>query len=195
MPETLRIVLFNPIGTREMSFRSVFEAIGDLHIIREYSDWPILRETFARLNADMIAIGLDDGNGVGLEVVQHVAEVTPTCGIIGISANTNPNTIIQAMRAGCSQFVCSPVELEDLRNAIDRIRATRGPQPSRPRPLGALFTGRSRDDGVRLGVPTRARPARRRAPALRARPLHPARDVLAHLRKPKRMPARDMVRG
>ncbi len=108
-----------------MSFRAQFEALKHVNIFRETTKWEELEEVFKHGHIDVVAIGLDDANGQGLDVVQRLAQLAPTCGLIGISAKTEPAAIIAAMRAGCSQFVCSPVDVEDLRQAVERIRATR----------------------------------------------------------------------
>jgi pilus assembly protein CpaE len=45
--------------------------------------------------------------------------------VLGVSRRTDPQTIISAMRAGCGQFVTWPIEVNDLNEAIERIRSSR----------------------------------------------------------------------
>ncbi len=125
MPDTLRTILFNALGTRDMSFRNSFEQIPAVRIVNEVTDWESLREALRDPKVDMLGVGLDDPGGIGLDIVHRVMQLQPGCGIIGISARTDPQSIIKAMRAGCSQYVCTPIDAEDLKNAIDRIRSTR----------------------------------------------------------------------
>jgi pilus assembly protein CpaE len=125
MSDSVRIVLFNAVGTREMSFRGAFDNIPGMHILAEITDWETLRDKLRDPSVDLLAIGLDDPKELGFEVVQRASQARPNCGIIGISHRHDPTTIIRAMRAGCSQFVCAPIDTQDLKNAIGRIRATR----------------------------------------------------------------------
>jgi pilus assembly protein CpaE len=57
-------------------------------------------------------------------VIERVNALTRGCGILGISAHTEPATIIRAMRAGCGQFVSKPIDTQDLQGAVERIRAS-----------------------------------------------------------------------
>lgn len=125
MADLLRTILFNALGTREMSFRPAFEGLSNVHIMAEAVNWEELRDYLRDPSLDMIAVGLDDPREQGYEVVHRVSQLRPSCGIIGVSGKTDPASIIRAMRAGCSQYVCAPIEAEDLRNAVSRIRSTR----------------------------------------------------------------------
>lgn len=123
MSDILRAVLFNAQGSREMSFRAPFEALGNIHIVDEVCDLVTLRDRVRDATVDLIAIGLDDDKGAGFDAVRRIAQVRPNCGIIGISSAQEPTAIIRAMRDGCSQYVVAPIDLEDLRNAVSRIRS------------------------------------------------------------------------
>lgn len=125
MSDILRAVLFNAQGMREMSFGASFEALGNVHIVDEVCDWASLRERLRDATIDIIAVGLDDDHSLGYEVVGKIAQLRPSCGIIGISTNHEPAAIIRAMRDGCNQYVCMPIDTDDLQNAVSRIRAKR----------------------------------------------------------------------
>ncbi|GAG35516.1 unnamed protein product, partial [marine sediment metagenome] len=73
----------------------------------------------------IVLVNLDNDIEFGKQIVQRILRIVPDISIIGVSARTDPETIISAMRAGCSQFVCAPVDVEDFRNAVERIRSTR----------------------------------------------------------------------
>lgn len=95
--------------------------------------WEELSEWLQQTEVDAVAANLDDTHGVGMNVVERLTHVAPQCGIIGVSARTEPSFIISAMRSGCSQFVVWPVDSDDLAKAVDRMTATR----RSPVPTGA----------------------------------------------------------
>ncbi len=72
---------------------------------------------------DVLAVDLDTVGAIN--VVERVALSRAECGILGISARTDATFIIQAMRAGCGQFITTPVEPDDLESALQRLRPLR----------------------------------------------------------------------
>lgn len=125
MPEALRTCLFDAAEPALEQFRTPFEMARNLHIVAEASTWDELKEWLRHANLDMVAINLGESERQGLSIVQRIADVAPSCGVLGISSRTDPQTILAAMRAGCSQFVPWPIEADDLDMALDRIRASR----------------------------------------------------------------------
>jgi pilus assembly protein CpaE len=84
-----------------------------------------MRTSLTGMLVDMVLVNLDPDVEHSLDLVQLVTQLAPPMGILGISQRSDPGTIIQAMRAGCNQFVQSPIEIEDLSTAIQRIQASR----------------------------------------------------------------------
>ena len=125
MAETLRICLFDTLPDRTPSFRIPFEQTQNTLILGEFNQWDELREWVRHGQVDIVAVNLDGDQEAALTVVENIGRTGQRCGIIGISSNLDPNFIIRAMRAGCSQFVCWPVDQGDLESAVERIRATR----------------------------------------------------------------------
>ncbi len=125
MSEVLRLCLFNASGEQNTPFRNPFAQLTNSEILTEARDWEELANWLKLANVDLVAINLDDGKGLGLRAIQRTADLAPTCGILGVSKDTSVSTIITAMREGCHQFVPWPIDPDDLRNAIERIRATR----------------------------------------------------------------------
>lgn len=110
------------------SFRPPFEHAGCLDIVAECATWQELQNLLLASEVDVVIVNLDTGKeDAALSVVQHIGEVAPQCGIIGVSGKASPDTIIAAMRAGCGQFVRWPVDPDDLRQAVQRLARARQP--------------------------------------------------------------------
>lgn len=125
MPDPIRVCIFDRVAAAERSFRTPFEHLGNVKVMGEYASWDTLRDCLRFNGVDAVAVNLDDPAGAGFEVVQRIAQSMPTVGVIGLSERKDPQSIIRAMRAGCGQFVCCPIDLEDLRSALERIWASR----------------------------------------------------------------------
>lgn len=125
MPESLKIVLFDAEALPDDTFRHAFEQIKNVQITNQVASWDELKEWLKHSEIDIAAVNLGDRKGQGLGIVQRIAESNPTCSILGVGRWTDPESIIAAMRAGCSQFVTWPIDATDLRSAVERLRSTR----------------------------------------------------------------------
>lgn len=130
MPAPIRIALYNPDARSNTAFRVPFQELQNSEIIDECTSWNELQEHIRMAQADIVAVNLDAGElEQGILLVQRVNEVAPDTGVLGVSQDSDPNTIIAAMRAGCGQFVRWPIDAEDLRTAVGRLRRTRVASP------------------------------------------------------------------
>ncbi len=123
MSGPLRVCLFDEVKSTSSPFASAFEKVMDLEIIDVFSSWEPMQACLLLGNLDIVVVNLDSPSG--LDVVQRINKHASQCPIIGVSSKTDSGFIIQAMRAGCGQFVCAPIDPEDLNNAIQRIRPLR----------------------------------------------------------------------
>lgn len=123
MSEPLYACVFNAAGESEPPFHQPLDQHGGVEMLGVFSTWDELQHCLMGGHADVVVVNLDD-DGTGIQVVEGVTQLAPGLGILGVSGKSDPSTIIAAMRAGCSQFVCWPIEPDDLRSALDRIRST-----------------------------------------------------------------------
>lgn len=122
MSKPLKACLFDVGGEQIPPFQTPFAQSGELQLLGTFSAWDEFQECVESQQVQVVAVNLDD-NGAGLQVVEQIVRIAPAAGIIGVSGRSDPQTIIAAMRAGCNQFVCTPIDEEDLHKAIDAIRA------------------------------------------------------------------------
>ncbi len=121
MTETLNLLLYSP--RVELPLHESFEAIDGVRILGRASTRTDLMGWMRSNHIDMVAVVL--GGEDDLAVVEGISEASPGTTVIGIGRQTDPTTIISAMRAGCGQFVPWPIDMDDLRSAVNRIRASR----------------------------------------------------------------------
>lgn len=125
MTDPLRIFFYDSVMGEDTPLRKPFEALNGVMLVGSASSWQEMRDSFRRGTPDVIAISLDTKNGVDLDIVQKATGMAPSASIIGVSRQTDAQSIIGAMRAGCSQFVCWPIDQADLNAAVGRIRTAR----------------------------------------------------------------------
>jgi len=121
MHRRMSVIVYNP--DPDLSLDRAFDKIKDAHIVGQASCGDVLLDHVKSASPDVIAVNLDTRDG--LDTIERIALASPGAPVIGISSQTDPETIIKAMRAGCAQFVLWPIDKADLQAALDRISAAR----------------------------------------------------------------------
>ncbi len=125
MQQLIRFCFYNTDDATGEQIRRPVGTIPYLNIMCESSQLDDVRQAVSSGQVDMMLVNLDPDLDSALQMVQMVVRLAPEMGIVGVSQQTDPHSIISAMRAGCSQFVCSPIDPEDLEQAVHRIQSTR----------------------------------------------------------------------
>ena len=125
MQRVLRTCVFGGDNATTDDMRRSVGNLSHLQVVSLAHSWEEVRDCLNSMPVDLLVVNLDPMLDEALTVIQLIVRMAPDMGIIGVSRDTGPQTIIKAMRAGCAQFVCSPIDAQDLSNAIGRIQATR----------------------------------------------------------------------
>ena len=100
MSDTLRMCVFDAAGDSQSNFVQPFIELDRTHVVGQASTWEELRDWLRGSAIDLVIVNLDDERGEGLSTIDRIGQQPSTCSIIGVSARTDPNFIIAAMRAG-----------------------------------------------------------------------------------------------
>lgn len=115
------VLLFNTDAAASASLRAAISGLPDTKVVTEVSDQSTLTDALRRLTVNILVFHLDPNPEHLIGLVEMVAAQFPKVPIIAISDRTEPTTIINAMRAGCQQFVFKPIDRADLARAVDRV--------------------------------------------------------------------------
>ena len=129
----LRVCVFNRKPAKDEMFQEALAGIEGAELAGLIADRNELHTTLRKKPVDVVLVHLDDELEFGFNLIEQIAHTAPNVGILGVSRHTDPQTIIRAMRAGCAQFVCLPIEREDLFGALERIRYVRQGAASKSR--------------------------------------------------------------
>lgn len=125
MDGKLSIGVFNTQPDQRETLKKAVEQIDFLHQVLTTARWEELETALIDGKLGAVLVNLDDDVEFGKQIVQRIVRMIPDMSVIGVSTNTDPATIISAMRSGCSQFVCAPIDQKDFRKALERIWAAR----------------------------------------------------------------------
>ena len=81
-------------------------------------------------------------------VAERIHADAPETSIFAVSAQAQPDLIIQAMRSGCSEYLVKPLETEQLLNAVARVGGRRRERKEQARAQMMAFVGAKGGCGV-----------------------------------------------
>ncbi|HMP78767.1 MAG TPA: AAA family ATPase, partial [Pirellulaceae bacterium] len=90
----------------------------------ECSRYEFFHDIVAQTSPDAVIINLDGDISRALSLVGSIKADTPQCAVIVVSADTDGQLILKTIRAGANEFLTSPIEIDELVSAIDRISQT-----------------------------------------------------------------------
>lgn len=122
----LRLCLFD--RTADAGLRSAVHQLSDVHVVAQIENWDAFQALVTSAPVDTVVLHLDPTElANSFLLTQQVRELAPAIRIVGACGDHSPETIIHAMRAGCSQFVRMPADIEDLRAAVESTRRADSP--------------------------------------------------------------------
>jgi len=74
---------------------------------------------------DICLVDFDRDRRKAAQVAENIHSAAPECAIFAVSADAQPDLIIQAMRSGCSEYLLKTVGKEQLLNAVARVGGRR----------------------------------------------------------------------
>ena len=121
MNGTLRLSICDPNqGTRE-NLKKYLIGMENVYLEADGSRYEFFAEIVEQTSPDVVLIDLDADRNSALALIEQVHRNFPTVGIIAVSSATDGQLILQVMRAGAREFLNSPIQIEELVGALDRV--------------------------------------------------------------------------
>ena len=124
MSGTLRISICDPNEGSKEDLKRFLVGMDQIWLEADCPRYDFFKEIVDQTKPDVALIAIDSDEEKGLELITEVKSAHPTIGIIVVSSRTDGQLILSAMRAGASEFLSAPVQIEELVNALDRVSAT-----------------------------------------------------------------------
>jgi pilus assembly protein CpaE len=109
---------------------------GELQDYLRYESDPLLLQKLQRAEVSVCVIDFDRDRTLAVEASDSMQQTLHgRTTLIAVSAETNPNLILEAMRAGCSEYLTKPVNPDQLSDSLDRLRSrasARKKPPAKP---------------------------------------------------------------
>ncbi len=125
MSNVLRLAIVDPTDSSREALKTMLLGLDSLWLEAECSRYEFFVDVVSQSDPDVAIINLDADPDQGLKLIEDVLAVAPECNVFAVSSSTEGRIILQAMRAGAKEFLAQPIRLEDLVEALNRIRERR----------------------------------------------------------------------
>lgn len=124
MSGTLRISICDPDEASREDLKKFLIGMESVWLEADGSRYEFFPDIVAQATPDVAIVDLDSDEEKALALVEQVSRAHPDCGIVVVSSRTDGQLILKAMRSGAREFLSSPVQLDELMGALDRVTAT-----------------------------------------------------------------------
>jgi pilus assembly protein CpaE len=125
MSNLLHVCIYNTEPESSKPLQAQVTALNFVRLVAEVGSAEALAKTLHQATVNLIFFHLDPNAAAVVEVIDHVSTKYPELALIAVSHQNNPEAILAPMRAGCDQFVCEPIDHNDLANAVARVASRR----------------------------------------------------------------------
>ena len=147
MSGTLRISICDPNETSRENLKKFLIGMDSVWLEADCSRFEFFREIVGETTPDVAIIAVDEDTEKGLSLVADIARGHSNCAIIVVSAASDGQLILRAMRSGAREFLNSPVQLDELMGALDRVAST-GSSDNRRSKSGVIMSMAGASGGV-----------------------------------------------
>lgn len=121
MSGTLRIAVCDPNERGRESLKRYLVGMDRVWLEAECSRYEFFEEIVTQTKPDAVIINVEGDIDRALQLVSSLRSSIPECAVIVVSADSDGQLILRAIRAGAAEFLTSPIEIEELVGALNRI--------------------------------------------------------------------------
>jgi len=125
MSNLLRFVLADPDEASHEKLKSLLLSIDEVWLEADCSHYEFFPEVVAQAQPDVGVLVLDSDPAKAISLIERLSKEQPDCALLAVSASTDGQLILRALRAGAREFLPSPVSPEELQGALERVRGQR----------------------------------------------------------------------
>ncbi len=125
MSNLLHVCIYNAEPESSKTLQAQIGSLNFVRLVGEVGSPDELANLLHRATVNLVFFHLDPDPEPIVEVIDGVSTKYPELALVAISHKSGPDAILAPMRAGCDQFVCEPIDHNDLANAVARVASRR----------------------------------------------------------------------
>ncbi len=146
MRDVQRIAIVDPSDATREPLRNMLLGVESVWLEAECSRYEFFLDVIRQSQPDVVVVALDADHAKALQLIAQLGQECPGMPILAVSGRGDGQSILQALRSGAKEFLTSPVVLEELLTALQRLHRTRGAGD------GSGLHGTAKGDSVVIAV-------------------------------------------
>ncbi len=117
-------VLICPNRGLSQRFVATIPETGAFHLVSDLDGYPNARQLDSRLRQlrpDVVLLDLSADAEKAVDLISVVAAIRPAIHVVGLHEHNDAAVIIRSLRAGATEFLCAPFDVESQSAVITRI--------------------------------------------------------------------------
>jgi pilus assembly protein CpaE len=123
--DVLRIAIVDPSDVTRDPLRNMLLGVESVWLEAECSRYEFFLDVVLQSAPDVAVVSLDADQTKALQLIAQLAEQCPSLPVLAVSGRGDGQCILQALRNGAKEFLTSPVVLEELLLALQRLGRSR----------------------------------------------------------------------
>jgi pilus assembly protein CpaE len=123
MKDVQRIAIVDPSDATRDGLRESLLGLENCWLEAECSRFEFFMDVLQQSKPDMAMVALDADPALALQLIQQIAAEQPNVPVLAVSSRTDGPFILQTLRSGAKEFLTQPIVLEELLNAVQRVRS------------------------------------------------------------------------
>ncbi len=121
MSNVLRVAIVDPNDQSREILKDILVSIDIVWLDAECSRYEFFPDVIETSKPDLAIVSLDSNVERGLGLIERLRSSYPKCNLFAISKSADGQLILKTIRAGAKEFLTSPVEVEELYAALERL--------------------------------------------------------------------------
>jgi pilus assembly protein CpaE len=137
----LTSLVISPNRELAQQFAATLPATRAFHILAEMKSYPpvtALDIRLRQLRPDLVFLDLTTDLAAASELIEFIAAIRPPVFVVGLHTHNDSEAILRSLRAGATEFLYAPFEVEMQRQALGRIARLRKPPSNSKTERGRL---------------------------------------------------------
>jgi pilus assembly protein CpaE len=121
MKDVQRIAIVDPADATREPLRNLLLGVDSVWLEAECARYEFFFDVIHQSIPDVAIVCLDADHAKAIQLIAQVSQEHPELPLLAVSGRNDGQAILQALRSGAREFLTSPVQLEELLTALQRL--------------------------------------------------------------------------
>ncbi|MFN9881094.1 MAG: AAA family ATPase, partial [Planctomycetota bacterium] len=121
MSASIRLSICDPNDKTREHLKKYLVGLDRVWLEADCSRYEFFPEVVLQTSPDVVVVNIDQNEPVALSLIQSLKATHSSLGVIALSQRTDGQVILRAMRAGAGEFITTPIQIDELFQALERV--------------------------------------------------------------------------